>query len=160
MYISGESDVIEVTVTNTHFKRGDWHDIEIANYEIYSHPDRRYHYDTELRNLSANTYINNAKPLTGLFENITFKKGTFFDCSLFKRVIFKDCTFEDIDIRWCRFEKCQFINCKGTIKYARRTTWTKDCIFDNTDIQIKFVDEFIYINSRRHGSGYCNIELK
>lgn len=160
VYINDVKDKIEKKITNADFGRGEWHDIEIANHELYSHPNRKYHYDVDLHDLTADIYVMNAKPLTGIFENITFKKNTFFDCAVFKGVIFKNCTFDGFSIRWCKFEKCQFIDCKGTIGYARKATWKKDCIFENTDIRIDSIDEYIYINSKRYDRGYYNIALK
>lgn len=154
MYINTVNDKIEERITNANFGRGDWHDIEIANHELYSHPNRKYHYDVDLHDLTVDLYVMNAKPVTGVFKNIVFNQKTFLNCSVFKGVVFENCTFEDIDIRWCQFDKCEFINCKGTIKYARKATWKKNCVFKDTKIVITDIDEYIYINSQRY-SRYC-----
>ena len=160
MYINTVNDRIEEKITNANFGHGRHHDIEIANHELYTHPNRKYHYKVELKDLTADIYVMNAKPVTGIFENITFAKDTFFDCSVFRNVIFKNCTFENIDIRWCQFDKCEFINCKGTIKYARKATWKKNCVFRDTKIAIDDIDEYIYINSQRHDRYQVNVILQ
>ena len=126
-------------------------EIRIANSDIYAYPNRKYNYNINLSGIENNFYINNGNPVTGLFEEITFCSDTFFDSTLFKNVTFKKCNFNNISIRWCTFQKCKFISCKGYIGYIRATTFKKDCICDNTDIDIKFVDEYMYFNTKRYG---------
>lgn len=160
MYININKDIIEEKITNTDFGRGEHHDIDIANHELYSHPHRKYHYDVNLHDLTVNLYVMNAKPVTGVFKNIVFNKNTFLDCAVFKGVVFDNCTFEDIDIRWCQFDKCKFIDCKGAIKYARGVTWKKNCVFKNTQIVINDIDEYIYINSQRYNRYQVSVLLQ
>ena len=146
---------IEVYINNNNILNSTTkYDIRIANSDTYAYPNRRYHYSINLSDIENNFYINNGNPVTGLFENIMFCSESFFDCTLFKNVTFANCNFNNISIRWCKFQKCKFINCKGNIKYIRATTFKKDCIFDNTDIKIDFIDEYMYFNSKRHVCGF------
>ena len=157
MSICLDNEKIKEIITNENYH--DYHDrhlpkkINIENHQIYSHPYRKYNYDIHLKNLEYNIYIMNGKPVTGSFENITFLKDTFFDCSIFRRVIFKDCHFGGFDIRWCKFENCQFINCTGKFYCVRATTFKKDCVFENSSIEIGYVDQYMWFNSKRY-NGY------
>lgn len=150
MYINTVNDIVKKTIDNNDFKLNEHHNIEIKNRELYTHPYRKHHYTVNLKDISGSIYVMNAKPITGVFENVVFTKETFFDCSKFRRVIFRNCTFEGVSIRWCKFEKCEFIGCKGYIDYARQSTWKKDCEFMDTNIEIRNIDQYIYINSVRH----------
>ena len=105
-------------------------EIRISNSDIFAYPNRKYNYNVNLSGIENNFYINNGNPVTGLFKNITFYFGTFFDCALFKNVIFENCNFNNISIRWCEFKKCQFIN---------------------SNIGIKDIDEYMYFNAKRYG---------
>lgn len=159
MPISLESKKIYHKITNEDFGNVDSrcsnHDMEIRNYDLYAYPFYHHRYETELKDLDINLYIMNAHPIIGTFENITFKSGSFFDCSIFRHVTFINCNFEDVDIRWTRFEDCKFLNCKGTIRQARRSTWTKDCEFINSEINIDSIDEFIWFKGKRTHK-YCD----
>lgn len=127
------------------------YEIRISNNDICTNIKRKHHYNINLSDIENNFYINNGDPVTGIFKNITFYSGTFFDCTLFKNVIFENCNFNNISIRWCEFKRCQFINCKGDIVYIRATTFKKDCLFKNSNIGIKDIDEYMYFNAKRYG---------
>lgn len=154
MFCDPVKEKINVVITNNNFNKDKYHNIEIANHHLYAYPNRKYHYDVDLKDLVANTYIMNGKPVTGVFSNITFTKGSFFDCSIFRRVIFKNCKFEDVHIRWCKFEKCEFINCEGNINYLRGGTIKSDCIFLNTFISVNKIDQYTWFNSQRYTSSF------
>lgn len=128
--------------------------VEIANYNRYAYPNRKYYYNVEVNNLTKGFYINNGYSVTGIFENIHFTSKTFFDCSTFKNVVFKNCYFDKIDIRWCKFINCKFINCLGRIRYIRASTLKKDCVFEDTNIEVEQIDEYMYLNAKRYGVGY------
>lgn len=154
MPCSLESKVIKHKITNDDVKDSNCDNFEIANHDIYAYPYYHHHYHVELIDLKMNLYVMNAKPLKGLFKNITFTKGSFLDCSIFRNVTFENCIFEDVQIRWTRFENCKFINCKGNISYARKATWTKGCEFIDTEIRIDSIDQFIYFKGNRGRNYY------
>ena len=129
--------------------------VKIANNDLYAHPERRYRYNININNLTKNFYIMNGKYVTGIFDSVNFTSETFFDCTEFRNVVFKNCYFDGIDIRWCKFFNCHFINCLGEIKYIRVSTFKKDCVFKDTNIKIKYIDQYMYFNSKRY-DGYNN----
>lgn len=161
MYLDHTKDNVQEQITNTNYSRFlENGRIEIANYDRYACPSRRYYYIIDLYNLSKEFYINHGYCVTGTFENITFNSGTFFDGSTFNKSIFKNCHFDNTHIRWCDFTNCQFINCSGTIRYIRGTTFKKNCIFLDTHIEIKQIDEYIYLNSIRYNNKYSNLVIR
>ena len=128
---------------------------EMTNNDIYSNPYRKYYYQINFKNVQSNFYINNGI-VSGIFENVSVScddneyHHSFWDCSTFKNCTFINCEFQKLDIRWCTFDKCTFIGCTGTIRYISASTFKKNCIFENSDINIEQVDEYFYMNSKRH----------
>lgn len=147
---------IQVSITNDNYLNYmDNGRIEISNHDWYSDPDKKYYYNVELDNLTADFYIAFGHRVKGVFRNINFSsnRDTFFDLNYFKNVIFENCYFDRIDIRWCKFDNCQFINCSGVISYIRASTFKKNCVFQNTSIDVKSVDEYMWLNARRYTYG-------
>lgn len=162
MFINFEDKKIIWNITNENYLnyQDDFRRISISNNDCYAYPNRKHYYNVELNNISSEFYIDSGHSVIGVFDNIKFKKGTFFDNCNFNNVIFKDCDFEDVDIRWCKFNNCKFINCNGRIKYIRGTTFKKNCVFENTCMHIHFIDEYMYFDSKRQHSGYSDVCLK
>lgn len=144
------NEKIEVYINNYSFTPNAYHEIDISNVDRYSNPNRKYQYNVNLISLCADVYINNAKPVIGIFKEIYFKTTSFFDGSTFKNVIFKNCWFDNIDIRQCKFINCQFIGCNGTISYIRESVFKKNCTFTDTLITIKYIDKYTWFNSKRY----------
>lgn len=162
MYMNLDKEYIQEGVTNHNYleRIDNVGKLSISNHYLYSDPNRRYQYDIYLKELSYDVYIMNGKPATGTFENFTFKEETFFDCTIFRRITFKDCHFDNIDIRWCKFEKCKFINCTGRIKYIRESTFKKDCIFENSLIKIGRIDHYMWYNSKLYNEYENTLSLQ
>lgn len=136
-------------------------EFDMTNVDLYAHPYREYHYNVNLKNVRARFYINNGI-VSGIFENVFFscddgQSSTFWDCSTFKNCKFVNCHFGKLDIRWCKFDNCQFIGCTGAIKYIRASTFKKNCSFVDSDIRIEQVDEYFFLNSKRHKDGYMQL---
>lgn len=134
---------------------------DMTNSDLYAYPYREYHYNVNLKNVHARFYINNGI-VSGIFENVFFscadgQKSTFWDCSTFKNCKFVNCHFGKLDIRWCKFDKCKFIGCTGTICYIRASTFKKNCVFKKSDIKIEQVDEYFFFYSKRHKDGYMQL---
>lgn len=156
MYFDTDSDKINHKITNDNLECEKYGnnitDFKIKNNEAFSHPFRKHHYDVHLHDLKGNFYINNGKPVIGVFENVTFLRRSFFDNTIFRGVIFKDCVFVNIGIRDCKFEKCQFINCEGSFETVERSTIKKDCVFEDSLININRVSGYLFYNSERKTS--------
>ena len=133
--------------------------VEIANNDRYAYPNKKYYYNIKVNNMIKGFHIDNGYSVTGIFESIKFTSRTFFDCSTFKNIIFVNCYFDKIDIRWCKFVNCRFINCAGKISYIRASTFKKDCVFKETIIEVEQIDEYMYLNSKRYRND-CVIQIK
>lgn len=132
--------------------------LEIANFDGYTYPLRKYYYDVCVKDATIEVYVNDGYAISGIFENVTFTTRTFLDSSTFRKMIFKNCIFDNVDCsRWIIFDNCQFINCKGSFRYARGVNWKKNCTFIDSSISIGKIDEYIYINSKRYNT-YHKIE--
>lgn len=154
---------IKLSITNDNYLNypidgdGELRRIEISNRDFYSHPDRKYYYNIELNNLSECFYIAFGR-VTGMFKNIQFSSSemeTFFDECYFKNVVFQKCHFDKIHIRRSKFDNCKFINCSGEISYIRASTFKKNCIFQDTLIEINDVDEYICLNGKRYSHSWA-----
>lgn len=144
--ISTEKKVFEERITNDSFCP-----YVIANNDIFAYPNHAYHYHVELEGLEGSFFISNGRPVSGTFKNMVFLENTWFQDTLFKNVTFENCVFKDVHcIRWCKFDDCQFINCSGNFRYARVTTWKKNCKFVNSSFMVSQIDEYIYVNGKRH----------
>lgn len=133
-------------------------DVVVSNNNHICEPNMGWYVTFDLHNLQREFYINGIKRVYGSFENVTFKRGTFFDESYFKNVVFKDCYFDDIDIRWCHFENCKFINCTGNVKYMRVSTLKKGCVFQDSHITVGQVDQYIWVNGKRYDDDHLVLE--
>lgn len=136
---------------------------DMYNTDLYTKPYRKYYYNVRFKNVRANFYIVNGI-VSGVFENVFVSCNdgnnySFWDCAVFKKCKFINCHFEKLGIRWCKFDNCQFITCTGTIRYIRASTFKKNCVFENSDIQINQVDEYFFVNNKRQPSGYCPVQL-
>lgn len=153
---------IKLSITNDNYLNYmDDGDIDISNDDIYAYPDRKYYYNVELSNLSERFHIAFGR-VTGMFKNIEFSSiplESFFDECYFKNVVFENCRFDKIHIRWCKFDNCKFINCSGEISYIRASTFKKNCIIQNTLIDIKSVDEYVYLNTKKYGDANRALKL-
>lgn len=159
MFVDFTENKIEKTITNDNYLFKNER-VEIANHDGCAYPNRKYYYNVEISNLTEAFYINNGHSVTGVFENINFTSRTFFDCSTFKNVIFKNCHFDNIDIRWCKFINCHFINCSGEIKYIRASTLKRGCKFEDTCIEVQYIDEYMFLNSKRYNGYNYNIKIQ
>ena len=157
--VSAEKKVFEIRITNDtmHPRNDALCPYVIDNNDIFAYPNHIYHYHVELEGLEGSFSIGNGRPVSGTFKNIVFLEDTWIEDTVFKNVTFENCVFKDVDcIRWCKFDNCQFINCSGNFQYARVTTWKKNCKFVNSSFLIDRIDEYVYINSKRHSADWMN----
>ena len=116
---------------------------------IYTNTFDRANIFGTLKNITTRLKTSNIVYDKVLFRNCTFDGDSWFDGILFKACTFDNCTFSG-RMRWCEFNECNIINTEFDMKYMRRTTFRKNCTYDNVKFNIEQIDEAVWLFGERH----------
>jgi len=93
-----------------------------------------------------------------IFENCIFSENSFIDSSSFNNCTFINCEFFG-NFRWITFNKCHFKNIFFNMEYVRGTSLKKNCVFNNVNINIKMIDDYVWIFGKRYSNNTYGNEL-
>ena len=131
--------------------------IYVVNCQDYKENELRMRtdsFDTSIikgsfKNLNTNLNICSIIYKEVTFENCIFNEETWLDSSSFIRCKFINCNFYG-QSKWVDFDKCIFENVHFEMKYMRKTTFKKNCIFSNVTIKALLIDEYIWVLGKRY----------